>query len=55
VSIRSTHVDPLPPGRFEVKNRYFPSGDQRGLLLSAPGDVYRTGVPPAVGTTHTSR
>jgi hypothetical protein len=37
--MRSAHVVPLPPGRFDVKNRYFPSGDQRGFVLSAPGDV----------------
>src|SRR5690606_38983449 len=48
------HVDPLPPCRCDLNNRYFPSCDQRGFQLSVPGDVERTGSPPAAGTTHTS-
>src|SRR5215204_103873 len=48
------HVVPRPPVRCEVKKRYFPSGDQRGLLLSVPGEVQRSGAPPAVVATHTS-
>src|SRR5690606_41448776 len=47
-------VLPRPPLRCELKNRYVPSGDQRGLLLSVEGDVQRCGSPPAVFTTHTS-
>src|SRR5215475_7584741 len=54
-SMRSIQVEPCPPGRVDVKRRYFPSGDQRGLLLSVLGDVKRTAEPPLVGTTHTSR
>src|SRR5881394_1300553 len=53
--MRSIHVAPRPPGRFDVKIRYFPSGDQRGLLLSVLGDVKRVAAPPLVGATHTSR
>jgi hypothetical protein len=53
-SIRSAQVRPLPPGRVEEKRRSFPSGDQRGLLLSTPGEVSRIGSPPAAGTSHTS-
>jgi hypothetical protein len=45
---------PFPPGRDDGKKRYFPSGDQRGALLSVLGDVKRCGSPPAVGTTQTS-
>src|SRR3954447_14567763 len=45
---------PFPPLRDELKKRYFPSGDQRGLLLSVLGEVKRCGSPPEVGTTHTS-
>jgi hypothetical protein len=52
--MRRAHVDPLPPGRLDVKNSIEPSCDQRGFELSVPGDVHRTGSPPAVGTTQTS-
>src|SRR5690242_17184804 len=52
--MRSAHVEPRPPGRFDVKNRYFPSPEKRGLLLSVPGEVYRTGWPPFVGATQIS-
>src|SRR5690349_4082100 len=53
--MRSIQVDPFPPGRVDVKRRYLPSGDQRGLLLSVAGDVKRVASPPPVGTTQTSR
>src|SRR5919109_220793 len=53
--MRSIHVVPFPPGRFDVNIRYLPSGDQRGLLLSVLGEVKRIGAPPLTGTTHTSR
>src|SRR5690606_32418923 len=53
-SMRSAHVDPLPPGRLELKKRYAPSGDQRGFELSVPGEVTRYGSPPSVGTTQIS-
>src|SRR5688500_2564297 len=52
--MRSAHVFPLPPGRCDVNRRYLPSGENRGFELSVLGDVYRTGCPPAVGTTQTS-
>src|SRR4051812_24888824 len=52
--MRIAQVFPLPPGRVDVKNRYFPSGDQRAALLSVLGDVKRCGSPPAVGTTQIS-
>ena len=53
-SIRSAQVRPFPPGRVEVKSRSLPSGAQRGLVLSTPGEVIRAGSPPAAGTSHTS-
>src|SRR5438093_13117202 len=53
--MRNIHVLPRPPGRSEVKTRYFPSADHRGLLLSVLGDVNRTDAAPSVGTTQTSR
>ncbi len=53
-SIRMAHTGPLPPARCELKNRYLPSGEKRGDELSVLGLVYRTGSPPAVGTTQTS-
>ena len=53
-SMRSAQVRPLPPGRVDAKSSSFPSGDQRGLLLSTPGEVSRIGSPPAAGTSQTS-
>src|SRR6476661_8102624 len=53
-SMRIAQVFPFPPGRFEVKSRYRPSGDQRGALLSWLGEVKRFGSPPVVGTTQIS-
>src|SRR6185503_5962244 len=45
-SMRRIHwLPPVPPARFDVKKRYLPSSDQRGLLASVPGDVRRTGSP----------
>src|SRR5689334_9323128 len=35
--------------------RSLPSGDQRGAKLSVLGEVNRTGAPPDVFATHTSR
>src|SRR5881397_2056214 len=52
--MRMAQLFPLPPGRVELKKRYFPSGDQRGAELSVPGEVKRCGSPPAVGTTQIS-
>src|SRR5512144_2053869 len=52
--MRSAQVVPFPPSRFEAKKRYAPVGDQRGLVLSVPGEVYRCGSPPAVLATQTS-
>jgi hypothetical protein len=37
--MRMAHVFPFPPVRVDVKNRYRPSADQRGALLSVLGDV----------------
>src|SRR5688500_10507249 len=53
--MRSIQVLPFPPGRCEVKSNSFPSGDQRGFVLSALGDVKRRGSPPSVGTTQIAR
>src|SRR5262245_13922509 len=40
-----------PP--LEVTTSAFPSGDQRGVLLSTPTGVRRAGAPPPTGTIHT--
>jgi len=37
--MRIAQVFPRPPGRVEVKKRYFPSGEKRGPELSVPGAV----------------
>ncbi len=54
LSMRSAHVVPFAPSRFEVNMRYRPSGDQRGLELSVDGDVNRAGAPPLTGATQIS-
>src|SRR3954471_6921171 len=53
--MRNIQVLPFPPVRCDVKIRYLPSADQRGLELSVLGEVNRCGSPPAVGTTQISR
>src|SRR5690349_17154899 len=53
--MRSIQVLPFPPVRLDVKIRYLPSADHRGLLLSVLGDVKRIGSPPLVGAIQISR
>ena len=36
------------PARLELKISSLPSGDQRGLVLSTPGELKRCGTPPSV-------
>jgi hypothetical protein len=44
-----------PPGRLDWNQSQPPSGDQRGLELSTPGDVQRrAGALPSLGATQIS-
>ena len=53
-SIRRPQLRALLPGRLELKSSSFPSGDQRGFMLSMLGEVNRCGSPPSVPTTQIS-